>query len=236
MDAKVLAKYDLFTCKGVVPTHIGSLHGRGGCVVGVPRTFYYQSSQDVDCVEELCQFYNISKDDITVILNDLKEALTLSANAKKFALACELYSANTYKGISNIVMLCVAFQLGYTAMYYIEKYLKPSSFMRSVYVLIFGLLLIRLYFEALRFYTKGLQSELDKKSAKIGDDFAAGGIEFYEKCDQIEKLLLPYKEQPNQVKSFISSVTGNSSVDMPPSERKALLEQFIIATKKDQTI
>lgn len=235
MDSKVLANYNTFICKGNMPTHIGSLHSRGGCVVGIPQTFNCQSPKEADCIDEICKHYNTSSDKISEILPKLSEALTFSENAKKFAISRELYSANTYKGVAHCVYFVGTIQLGYTVFYYLEKFVKPNFIMRLSYFFVIGYALIRLYYEVTRVYNYRHESRIDEKSAKIGPDFASGGIEFYEKCDQIEKLFLPYQVETSQRGSFISSFFGQSNTHMSPESRKAKLEEFVKASNEESS-
>lgn len=208
--------------------HRGSTLSRFGTYVGVPIHFKYQDPSEVDLSDLESSFECSEKS--SELLQRLKESLVLSENAKKFALASEFLNAHSFElpvRCNGIVFFILAYAILQNPLAGAVTYGTPQQVL-AIFVALASSLFIVHYITS-RTYFKYVRVSSDRKVAKFGDDFLKGGIEYFEKLAEKNKVLREldpktsgYLFEPNgdEVKSIINF--GNVAI----SDRLTCLQKI----------
>lgn len=202
-------------------TQRGSAATRFGAVIGVPILF---TTSSLLAAKEnpvaVLQNYNISVNEAEG--EKMLELFTLSSAAKKFALAKEMYFADTMHIFTGFVTINLAFVGTYaigTGLSNILSVVLPVpvaaiiSFLSVVPTLGYGC--VKLY----DWYTCRLMAKADRKAAQIDPDVAVGGIEYY-------STLIARKQALEQVQQNLASDSAAESVfDMKWRKKELSLEE-----------
>ena len=152
-------------------------------ISGIPYNFSYRNVADIDTSKlnlDISHPVDRSSEDGQKLLN----SLVLSDNSKKFAIARELYLLESFSlAISSVAGIVFAFGALFTV-YTINRspffhYKKTKQVFRiGMYITIAGLYTY-LHQGLLKFYYTRLHRRADEKTASMGEDFAAGGVDYY---------------------------------------------------------
>lgn len=173
--------YDLF--------HAGGYNSPWGSILGIPFTF--EPIEDINFGE----LKLVGRETIDWVIDgqDLIKAMTISDNAKKFALMREIYSCDFSHILENAAIgaFCVLIparlaQVMNTKMKTFERF---SFKRRCVWYMGFyaiGFFFYRSFKDPLKHLS---DKEADRLAAETGPDYLNGGIEYYKKAMQRNKAL-----------------------------------------------
>ena len=120
--------------------------------------------------------------------------------------------------------------LAHTLVYYTDKkYLSVPLIRRTLY-LIGGLFVLKIYWDITDGYTRSLEKDVDVEAAKLGNDYAEGGVEFYDKLIQITSILNSLRETSNQDKFFNSFRRRH----IPLEHRKLNIRQHLKSSEEEE--
>ncbi len=183
MKAEEEVRLKFFTTFGHQLRHKGSVHLRTGAIIGVPSTFNYNSVLEVQL--DKMQINNKPIDWESSAGNSLRAAVVLSDQAKQFAIAREVYYTNTQYVYVEAFLRTTFLFLAYGTGFAINRSLQLKQRMKlwgrlGLYGII-GSFYLFMYLTAVDTYKCHLDNYTDKKTAKLGVDYAKGGHEFYSK-------------------------------------------------------
>ncbi|VDI58148.1 Hypothetical predicted protein [Mytilus galloprovincialis] len=237
-EVKLLANIRLFMSEEIEMCHRGLINAKGGAIIGIPQTFHCHKVSDISCWDDICKYYNISVDKSSPeSAKELGEALILSNKAKKFAIAREVFLAKSHHKFMPLLFMFSSGFLTYTVWYYLDKPLKSKALIRNC-VHIFGILLmVKLYLEMMIVYTRRLERKVDVEACKMEEDYAKGGIEYYDKLiktRQVVSHLQNYKELSiiDQMLSTISSFSRSRHLTL--EDRRKTVENYVQKLTEDQ--
>ena len=173
----------LFTCFGCDVLHRGSLKLRTGAIIGVPASFAYERTEDVD--RDALVVNSNEVDWSTGAGVQLLESLVLSTDAKAFAIAREIGYANTYHVWADAFLKCIFAYAAYGTGFGINTKFEMRSVMKKwgrvgMYGII-GSLYAFLYLTIADTYYCNRDNRVDRKTAHLNAVYARGGVEYYEK-------------------------------------------------------
>lgn len=181
-----------FTVIGFDPINRGTTYTRSGSLIGLPRSISYQSTDDVESSKiKLHMTKSVPWDSEEGAA--LKESLVLSENAKRFIIAREVKSTDSYS-IMGKSLLSSASVLGY---FYVGKAsntifnLRSKAFaFRGIFYLINAVVVASMYKATINVLNTAKERTTDDECAKLGDKYVAGGLEYYAKTMQRNRALL----------------------------------------------
>lgn len=217
--------------------HRGLINAKTGAIIGIPQTFHCHKVSDISCWDDICKFYNISLDKSSESPKDLGEALILSNKAKKFAIAREVFLAKSYHKFMPLLFMFSSGFLTYTVWYYLEKPLKSKALIRNC-VHIFGILLmVKLYLEMMIVYTRRLERKVDVAACKMEEDYAEGGIEYYDKLIKTQQVvsLLQNEKELSIIDQMLRTVSSFSrSRHLTLEDRRKTVENYVNKLTEEQ--
>ncbi|KAK8722501.1 hypothetical protein OTU49_012245, partial [Cherax quadricarinatus] len=174
-----------YMCYGFEPFHAGTTMLMTGGILGVPVNFNYRT------VDEFVQT-NVTVNNNPVPWStsegiSLKQSLSLSDDAKKFAIAREITSLSTAQpfllGAVSAVVVGFVYSVSSTVNAKLNLYARPRSLRLVWYGLVsmFGLVFWTLCKDM---STVEYEINADKAVASISNKYAVGGLEYYEKVLQ----------------------------------------------------
>uniref|UniRef100_A0A8D0LBN5 Transmembrane protein 177 n=1 Tax=Sphenodon punctatus TaxID=8508 RepID=A0A8D0LBN5_SPHPU len=176
--------YRAFAAYGFQTVSAGVPWLPGGSVVGIPDNFNFtpQDSQGIVNYIVVLNSKEVnweSKDGLA-----LKEALTLSREARKFAIAREVVYLQSNSPIiyATVAPVCLAstYISGVTIKQLLGLYSGPMV-LRGFYNLVVAAIGYVGYCLAYDAVNRGLDYRSDRKTAMMSKDYARGGVEFYDK-------------------------------------------------------
>ncbi|CAG5130028.1 unnamed protein product [Candidula unifasciata] len=195
----------------------GSVTSRWGAVIGVPILFTTSSLQAArESPVTVLQKYNINvtEDEGTNIL----EFFTLSPAAKKFALAREMYLADSFYIFASVIAINLAFFSTYAVGAGLSNVLSLFLPGPGAVLISFLSLIPALGYGCIKFhdwYTRVMLAKSDKEAAFMDSEVAAGGIEYY-------STLIARKQVQGNVSS---SVDTESLFDMKWRKKELSFEE-----------
>ncbi|XP_042233029.1 transmembrane protein 177-like isoform X2 [Homarus americanus] len=175
----------LYTAYGFDIFRAGSTKVSSGGILGIPVNFEYSTIDEF--VHTGITVNNEPVPWSTPEGESLKQSLVLSKDAKKFAIAREITSLSTLEPFANgaftaaIVGMVYMMSSGVNARF--NFYAKP----RSLRVMLYGLVSLFGY----AFWSLGkdvstvqYEASADRAAADVGEKYATGGLEYYEKVLQ----------------------------------------------------
>lgn len=178
----VRANLKLFTVNGFDVFHAGTTVLPSGALVGVPTNFEYEVKEDIDASTLLIRSKHIdwSKPDGQSLLS----SLTLSEDARKFAIGREIVRCQTAEPIINALAppICVgaAYVIGQRVNVVLNGFARPLSFRISLYALA-GLFTLGNWIFVKDATTVHYDAVCDAEMSKLGKEYVRGGQEFYDK-------------------------------------------------------
>lgn len=191
MEPYLETGFEAFVAYGQDVVHKGSLHIRTGAIVGVPFHFRYQEKSDID--KNRLTLKNVSIDWNSEEGEKFADSLILSDNAKKFAIAREIYYVLGHHINIDCGLMILNFGAGYCGYYALRELYQLKHrirlFSRMTILGAFGMAAMGTY----SFMSDVFQRRRDKnalmKTSQLGNDFVEGGIEFYTKLLQRNSAL-----------------------------------------------
>ena len=190
---------------GMEIIHRGMVHGRSPAMIGIPKSFTYSGVKDITSWDEIFKFYSINIDRQSQMGKELESALIISTKAKKFAIAREIFLADSYDVHCHVSFMGLSLLLAHTLVYYTDKkYLSVPLIRRTLY-LIGGLFVLKIYWDITDGYTRSLEKDVDVEAAKLGNDYAEGGVEFYDKLIQFRRRHIPLEHRKLNIRQHLKS-------------------------------
>lgn len=236
-EVNLLANFRLLMSREIEICHRGLINGKGGAIIGIPQTFLCHNVSDISCWDDICKCYDINVEKSSESAKELGEALILSNKAKKFAIAREIFLAKSYHKFMQPLFMFSSGFLTYTVWYYLDKPLKSKALIRNS-VHIFGILfMVKLYLEMMVIYTRRLEHKTDVQACKLEEDYAEGGIEFYNKLIKIQQVvsLLQNEKELSTIDQMLSKISSFSrSRHLTIEDRRKTVEDYIKKLTEDQ--
>ncbi|XP_064456591.1 transmembrane protein 177-like [Ornithodoros turicata] len=162
----------------------GSTSSRYGALIGIPPNFSYTAPNQVET--QLMAVANTEEPKWSAKEGQqLKEALVLSDRAQKFAIARELYWANTYyvevRAFALSINILNAYILGRLLNTRLNLYHRVP---RRIRIMLYGVLAAfggTMFLFIKDASTQYWERDADDSAARMGSDYLLGGIEYYEK-------------------------------------------------------
>lgn len=173
----------------------GGYASESGVLLGIPYNFAYENTDEIDLKKmtfgprsadpEFDRRNKLSKSQLeSEEAKILQNALILSDDAKRFAIARELERAKTMSYRTNGVILPISIVIGYLFSRAVNKKFdllrQPPIRRLRVYVwLASAMIFFAITLEDINKYY--LEASLDTKVCHMGPNYAKGGIEYYDK-------------------------------------------------------
>ncbi|XP_055350458.1 transmembrane protein 177-like [Paramacrobiotus metropolitanus] len=224
-----------FTAFGFDPIHFGQVSFKKGSIVGVPKTFYYKDIDEIDKTDIKIN-RNKSVPWRTEAGTALMEALVLSDEAKKFAVAVQVHHVCWNEVLTKLLIVGIPIPAAATlAAFIMERFNllnAPPIYRRSV-VAVAGFLFFGIAMAVWDAYTRYLESSADREVCLMGEDYARGGVEYYGKCllrnRALRELLQKSGERTYTVEGNIKRWFHRPEV--PLTKRKANCEESLKEVK-----
>ena len=175
------AGLDFFTCYMMDPVHLGCVTLRTGALVGIPRSFKFNTKEDVQASS--LQVNNMDVDWQKPHAEALCQAMILSERGKAFAIAREVAYCS-----ANAVWTEGFLKTGFTMLAYTTGFMTNNLFgLRSrlklwarllMYSAIAGVY-FALYLQVHDIYLAFRDKKADRQAAGLGIAYAQGGVEYY---------------------------------------------------------
>lgn len=236
-EVNLLANFRLLMSREIEMCHRGLINGKGGAIIGIPQTFLCHKVSDISSWDDICKCYDITVEKSSESAKELGEALILSNKAKKFAIAREIFLAKSYHKFMQPFFMFSSGFLTYTVWYYLEKPLKSKALIRNSVHMIGILLMVKLYLEMMIIYTRRLERKIDVQACKLEEDYAEGGIEFYNKLIKIQQVvsLLQNEKELSTIDQMLSKISSFSrSRHLTIEDRRKTVEDYIKKLTEDQ--
>ncbi|XP_065348440.1 transmembrane protein 177 isoform X1 [Cloeon dipterum] len=184
--------YRYFTAYGFDALHLGSTFSKYGVLVGVPSNFYFKSKADIEYNNITVQGEPIKQKSTPEDKDQLLDSLILSDKAKQFALGVQIYEANTAEIFNQSIAPSASIVAYYTLSTHFNQkfngYARPVSYRAFMYTMI-GAFVTGVYYCLREVSTHAMEKQADRKVAKLGLEHAEGGVEYYSKILQRNKVL-----------------------------------------------
>lgn len=197
LQASSLRKYrkgliEFFTVAKMDTFVAGNTESRFGAIIGLPANFSYTSPDQVETAL-LAIAHTEEPRWSSREGQSLKKALVLSDKAQRFAIAREIYWANTY----YVQVHAAALSLSILNAYFIGNLLnrrlglchrvprKVRLVLYTVLAAFSGTMFLCIKDASSQYWDK----QADKNAASMGPDYLQGGIEYYEKMLQRNRAL-----------------------------------------------
>ncbi|KAL4222544.1 hypothetical protein ACF0H5_018583 [Mactra antiquata] len=193
LSARQLASIKYYWCNKPsiqVNGSVQSIAGSYTCI-GIPTHFSYKSPAEVD-MSVIKDGFNINNID-PVLSEQLKHSLSLSENAKKFAITSAIHYSNSQH--SKLKLDGVLLSLGGFGCGKLIADRFPGTLERSPAKLLALFVVILVVWTAIHYsiydiYHKNLQVKCDRLTAESSEELYEGGLEYLEKCLQRNQILL----------------------------------------------
>ncbi|XP_076461933.1 transmembrane protein 177-like [Babylonia areolata] len=230
-DAASEAGVELFTAYGQDIIHRGSTFTRQGAIVGIPVNFKYRSVLDVE--KEKITLNNTHIDWDSATGKQLLDSLVLSEKARQFAIARDLFYVHTFHMYVKAGLMGVscfsAYWLGaaVNTVYGLSRRLPTAS--RVVIYSFFAGMGATVYCFASDSYNWFRDRKVDKQAAKLGLEYAEGGVEFYNKQLQRNMALraLLGSEGGKRYTAYGNDIHFWRSPTMPLTSRRDGLQEIV---------
>ncbi|XP_064617289.1 transmembrane protein 177-like [Liolophura sinensis] len=186
MKEEMEARVELFVAYGQDMVSKGSLNTRKGGIVGIPANFKYLSTDNVERNKVVLN--NKGVDWNSSAGEKLAEAMVLSDNAKKFAIAREIFTIKSYFYAVDALLASFSFLGSYSFGYFINRKMglreKLPMVVRGGLYTGFACLGLLTYVLVRDAYNCRQDRKLDQKAGTLMPALALGGVEYYTKLLQ----------------------------------------------------
>lgn len=249
-DSKELQVYftDTFSIYGVV-SNVPNVRAMSSSL-GLPFYAQYETLEDVnfdDLKAKLVKVHPLIESDLIIDLeelkgisgsdiDELKETFVLSPDAKKFMIASHMI-----EWTSKSINICKSMKfLSVFSLFYVmtaninEKALmfkKPFMLRLGVYMMVFSFVSL-IAISTTEYCRSALDKTCDTLACKLGPDYAAGGVEYYQKAIKRINLLRKLLPSPEILKNFDEN---SDLVDItPPNGFHAKINDRLAVCKSAQ--
>lgn len=237
------ANVELFCAYGQDIVHRGSSFSSYGSIIGLPVHFKYRNIEDVE--KEKITLNNVPIDWDSAAGKQLIQSLILSEKARRFAIARELFYLHTFHIHIQGVLLCFSLFFAYwvgaglNAVYRLPRR-TPFAFRVVMYGLLTGAALT-VYGLASDTYNWYRDKKADKKAMALGQEYAEGGVEFYNKLLQRNMALraLMGPDGKHRYTAYGNDVHFWRSPNIPLTSRRDYLQQVLtnmLASQSEQSV
>ena len=180
------ARVQMFTCYGVDPLSKGSVNIRTGALLGIPHSYAYFKASDVNKdLFKMAVNENVKSIDWeSEVGESFLDSLLLSDKAKQFGVMREVKYVMTYAPYVDAYLKLTFCFLAYWGGCYFNQHPKfkraPMSVRLGMYSLIGGTMLT-LYIVVADSYYCWRDNKVDRKAARVSEDYADGAVEYYGK-------------------------------------------------------
>ena len=214
--------------------HKGSLKMKSGAILGIPAYFKFQTLEDV--AKQQFQLNMKPVDWYSEGGQQLMASMLLSDQAKRFAIARELEYTKTNALLMRLVLQSCCFGGAYFAgfagnvVFDLRRRLKGWA--RVALYGIIGGVALGFYISLHDVYMCHRDNKADRNAAKLGQDFAEGGLEYYNKMLQRRQALriLLGPDGPSMYTQYGNEVYGVRTPHVQCSQRRdnvaAILQEF----------
>ncbi|XP_046573590.1 transmembrane protein 177-like [Haliotis rubra] len=224
MDPVSEASVRFFTVYGQNLLSKGSTSTRDGAIIGIPNNFTYKSTSEIE--RNKITLKNEAIDWHSDSGASLLESLIFSEKAKRFAIAREVISINTYHVHTQAILLSGFFSITYCAGFVFNKMTNFSKKVpipaRMVAYSFIGCIGVTLYLLGLDTYNNYTDRKIEKRTASLRRDYVEGGIEYYSQLLQRNVALrsLMKEEGPKIYTAYGNTVHTWRSPHMPLSAKE----------------
>ncbi|XP_034936759.1 transmembrane protein 177 [Chelonus insularis] len=210
--------------------HAGSIYGYCGAKIGLPINYTYKKPGEIDKSGIIIndEFVNWNRKEARSLL----EALILPENAKKFAIAREIFMVDNHNAIIQPLISCFLFFTYYILTSSINERMqlfdKPRQLRYFIYGAL-GLFMWGIWAMQKDVMTRYYEYDADERASKLGIEYTKGGLEFYSKVIQ-RNIALRELGGSNGAKTYTKG--GNDTITfrekhIPNTSRKQFFEQAL---------
>ncbi|XP_053926231.1 transmembrane protein 177 [Cuculus canorus] len=191
-NVKSTDSYRAFAASGFLPVSAGIPWLPAGSLVGIPPNFDSTAEDEKGIVNHVVV---INGKEVDWESNEgvaLKEALTFSLEAQKFAIAREVAYLRSGSPLASAIVAPTCLAGTFLCGKVIKLHLGLSSgpvILRSLCNLITAAAGLMFYYISYDAMTYHLDCKADRKAATISKDYAKGGVEFYDKILSRNRIL-----------------------------------------------
>ena len=209
-----------------------------GAIVGLPYHFRYQKLSDIDF--DRLTLKNQSIDWNSEHGEKFADSLILSNNAKKFAIAHEIYYVLDQHIGWDSCLLLVNFGAAYCGYFALKEFYqlkrRVSLFSRMTILGTFGLVALGVYNFMSDIYQRRRDWKSLKNTSRLGTDFIEGGIEFYNKLLQRNSALYHLLGEKG---SKLYTITGNEKISfrmkhLPITYQRDMLKEILAKMESEK--
>lgn len=183
----------LFTVVGLDVFGAGSTKLRKGAIIGLPYHFRYTREEDVETSLLKVKDGQEPFERTTPMGKAIIDSLVLSSAAKRFAIAREIHSCNTNRhllaGFGTTFTLSFGYVLGVFLNSRFQYQTRMPLMLRAATYTVcgtIGVVICLMMNDAVHVY---YDAKCDAAAARLGRDYAVGGVEYYEKQVERNKAL-----------------------------------------------
>lgn len=227
----------VYTAYGFDIFHAGSTMVTSGGILGVPINFKYSSVEEFDPTNVTVNNKPVAWS--TAAGESLKQSFVLSKEAKKFVLAREITNLGTAEPFVYGTLSAGAISMVYTMASSVNTKLDFYAKPRTVRMFFYGVLSIFGYafWMLLKdMATVNYEANADRTVADLGEKYAIGGLEFYEKI--LQRNMALYKLMGSEGEKLYTAY-GNDQVllrtkHMPFTLRRDYMKNRVEEYKKEK--
>ncbi|XP_071108551.1 transmembrane protein 177-like [Haliotis cracherodii] len=224
LDPVSEASVRFFTVYGQNLLSKGSTSTRDGAIIGIPINFTYKSTREIE--RNKITLKNEAIDWHSDSGSSLLDSLIFSENARRFAIARELISVNTYHVHTQAILLSGFFSIAYCTGFVFNKvtnfHKKAPLPARMVVYSFIGFVGVTLYYLGLDTYNNYTDRKIERRTASLGRDYVEGGIEYYSQLLKRNVALRSLMKEggPKTYTAYGNTVHTWRSPHMPLSARR----------------
>ena len=239
---------DTFSIYGVV-TNVPNVRGTSSSL-GLPFYAQYENLEDVnfdDLKAKFVKVHPLIESDLTIDLeelkgtsgsdiDELKETFVLSPDAKKFMIASHMIewtskSINICKSMKLLSVFSLFYVITATINEQALMFKRPFMLRLGVYMMMFSFVFM-IALVTTEYCRSALDKTCDTLACKLGPNYAAGGVEYYQKAIKRIELLRKLLPSAEVLKNFDEN---SDLVDMtPPIGFHAKINDRLAACKSAQ--
>ena len=200
---------DVFVLTMTEPFAWGDLSRLG--LVGFPQFYYFQELEDVPLAKMRFGTVHDSGSNTALTQTQLESeaaksfctSMILSDDAKKFSIAREIerlkFQPFIVHGSMSFCFILLTYNVSRIINRKLELFKKPPMVRGIAYLSILPSMILA-YVIGKDAFNRNIDTELDKRASMIGSNYAAGGVEYYEKVMQRNRALRELEGERGQQK------------------------------------
>lgn len=241
LDESTRSRYFFFVTSEIDPVTKGNSHWRTGAVIGLPFSFRFNSPADAENSPLVVKGQQVRCDWDSEDGKLLAKALVLSDEAKSFVIARDVNMLRMFMSHTEVFLQAAFVVFGYTTLTSFDKYMMsvrklPNWTRYTALSLVAGAVLMA-YMGVADMYRCSKDIRSDRKTAELSQEFAKGGVEYYEKVIERNRLIRALMgEQASSIYTAEGDeVRGLRTPHLPFSTRLTYLKNYLANyEQKDQ--